>query len=83
VTRLVSRESLGELWGIPPKTLAKWASEGTGPPYYRLGRAARYDLDAATRWLETKRAGVPEVRSPAARSSSTGRLRAVARGGGP
>jgi len=43
---------------IAPTTLAKFVSEGGGPPYYRFGRAAVYwpaDLDA---WI-TERLGQP------------------------
>jgi predicted DNA-binding transcriptional regulator AlpA len=50
----LSRQDLADRYGLPVKTLAKWASKGTGPPYARMGRHVRYRLSDVTAW-ETAR----------------------------
>ena len=57
--RLLSRAEVGEFLDIPPATLARWAYQGIGPPYFRVGRHTRYRLDDVLVWLETHRS--PEV----------------------
>ena len=42
--RWLSRRELAERYGLPVKTLAQWASKGTGPHYARMGRHVRYRL---------------------------------------
>ena len=49
----LTREQAADYLGCQPCTLAKWASKGTGPTYYRRGRNTAYlqqDLDA---WRDT------------------------------
>ncbi|MFI5501179.1 helix-turn-helix domain-containing protein [Nocardia asteroides] len=41
---------LAARWCIPLKTLASWASAGTGPRYSHLGRHRRYRLAAVRTW---------------------------------
>jgi excisionase family DNA binding protein len=44
-----TRSEAAAYLGVSLPTLARWAGQGTGPNYYRLGRHARYrisDLDA-------------------------------------
>jgi predicted DNA-binding transcriptional regulator AlpA len=50
----LSRQDLADRYGLPVKTLAQWASKGTGPPYARMGRHVRYRLSDVTAW-ETAR----------------------------
>jgi predicted DNA-binding transcriptional regulator AlpA len=71
--RWLSRQELADRFGLPVKTLAQWASKGTGPPFARMGRHVRYRLsdvidweaervdlrDAAQRRVSTPRAVVP------------------------
>lgn len=40
--RWLSRRELADRLGLPAKTLAQWASKGTGPIYARMGRHVRY-----------------------------------------
>ena len=50
----LSRQDLADRYRLPVKTLAKWASKGTGPPYARMGRHVRYRLGDVIAW-ETAR----------------------------
>jgi excisionase family DNA binding protein len=53
--RYLSRAEAATYLGVSIPTLARWASQKTGPRYYRLGRNARYlpaDLDA---FVESRR----------------------------
>jgi predicted DNA-binding transcriptional regulator AlpA len=52
--RWLSRRELAGRYGLPVKTLAQWASKGTGPRYARMGRHARYRLSDVIDW-ETAR----------------------------
>ncbi|MGV0994215.1 MAG: helix-turn-helix transcriptional regulator [Mycobacterium sp.] len=46
----LSRNEVAERLGIPPKTLAEWASKGTGPRYAKFGRHVRYRLSDVVEW---------------------------------
>ncbi|MFC2925266.1 MULTISPECIES: helix-turn-helix transcriptional regulator [Hyphobacterium] len=35
-------------------SLAKWRVDGTGPEYFKLGRAVRYRVDSLDAWLEER-----------------------------
>jgi predicted DNA-binding transcriptional regulator AlpA len=52
--RWLSRQELADRFGLPVKTLAQWASKGTGPRYARMGRHVRYRLSDVVDW-ETER----------------------------
>jgi predicted DNA-binding transcriptional regulator AlpA len=54
--RWLSRRELAERYGLPVKTLAQWASKGTGPRYARMGRHVRYRFSDVIDW-ETERFG--------------------------
>ncbi|MEV6361343.1 helix-turn-helix domain-containing protein [Nocardia asteroides] len=41
---------LAARWNLPLKTIASWASAGTGPHYTHLGRHRRYRLGAIRAW---------------------------------
>lgn len=52
----LDRRNAARYMGCPSKTLAIWASQGTGPPYCKLGKRVFYfkeDLDA---WIQSHRA---------------------------
>lgn len=53
--RLVSVEELARYLKIPRKTLYEWNSDGSGPPYLRVGRHVRYVWSDVERWLEQRR----------------------------
>lgn len=46
----LSRQELATRWSVSAKTLAEWASKGTGPRYYRFGKHVRYRLSDAIAW---------------------------------
>ncbi|MFE7723287.1 helix-turn-helix domain-containing protein [Nocardia rhizosphaerihabitans] len=46
----LTSSDLAARWNIPLKTIASWASAGTGPRYSRLGRYRRYRLAAVRAW---------------------------------
>jgi predicted DNA-binding transcriptional regulator AlpA len=52
--RWLSRRELADRLGLPVKTLAWWASNGTGPPYARMVRHVRYRISDVIDW-ETAR----------------------------
>jgi excisionase family DNA binding protein len=70
--RYFTREKAAAYLCVSVPTLARWASQKTGPRYYRLGRNARYmqeDLDA---FVESRRSDQrqgkpgPDTTEPAA-----------------
>lgn len=44
--RVLNENELGQRWGISPKTLQRWRSEGRGPKYLKLSKRVSYPLDA-------------------------------------
>jgi predicted DNA-binding transcriptional regulator AlpA len=46
----ITRRELAGRYGLPVKTLAQWASKGTGPPYAKFGRHVRYRLSDVFAW---------------------------------
>lgn len=48
--RWLSRQELADRYGLPVKTIAQWASKGTGPLYARMGRHVRYRLSDVVDW---------------------------------
>jgi predicted DNA-binding transcriptional regulator AlpA len=66
--RWLSRQELADRYGLPVKTLAQWASKGTGPRYARMGRHVRYRLSDVIDW-ETKR--VDDLRDATRRGAPT------------
>ena len=52
--RWLSRRELADRYGLPIKTLAQWASKGSGPRYARMGRHVRYRLSDIIEWEEKR-----------------------------
>ena len=48
--RWLTRDELAERLQVPAKTLAQWASAGTGPRYARFGKHVRYRLTDVIAW---------------------------------
>jgi predicted site-specific integrase-resolvase len=46
---LTTAEAANRL-GLAPKTLERWRWSGFGPPFVKLGRAARYDVRVLDDW---------------------------------
>jgi excisionase family DNA binding protein len=40
---------------VSRRTLARWRSEGTGPPFFRVGRSPRYRWGDVQAWIERTR----------------------------
>lgn len=49
--KLISRKDLARDLGLSEETLKKWAANGEGPKYLRLGRKAHYRLASVFEWL--------------------------------
>ncbi len=48
----LNREQAAAYLGFKPCTLAKWASQGIGPAYYRRGRGTAYRQKDLDDWQE-------------------------------
>lgn len=46
----LTRQEVADRLRLPVKTLAEWASKGTGPPYKKFGRHTRYDEHLLEAW---------------------------------
>ena len=44
--RVLNENELAQRWGISPKTLQRWRSEGRGPRYLKLSKRVGYPVDA-------------------------------------
>lgn len=43
--RVLTENELANRWGISPKTLQRWRTEGRGPHYMKLSKRVVYPLD--------------------------------------
>lgn len=43
--RVLNETELANRWGISPKTLQRWRTEGRGPHYMKLSKRVTYPLD--------------------------------------
>lgn len=41
----INENELATRWGVSPKTLQRWRSEGRGPRYLKLSKRVSYPLD--------------------------------------
>ena len=48
--RVLSETELAQRWGVSPKTLQRWRSEGRGPHYLKLSKRVTYPLEAITEY---------------------------------
>jgi len=44
--RVLSEAELAQRWGVNPKTLQRWRTEGRGPKYLKLSKRVTYPLEA-------------------------------------
>ena len=44
--RVLNENELAQRWGVSPKTLQRWRSEGRGPRYLNLSKRVSYPLEA-------------------------------------
>jgi hypothetical protein len=40
--------------GVSPRTMQRWRMTGTGPPWFRIGRLAKYRITDLTAWAEAQ-----------------------------
>jgi excisionase family DNA binding protein len=51
----MDRKQAAEYLGISIPTLARWASTGNGPTYYKLGRKVRYNPTDLDQFISSRR----------------------------
>jgi excisionase family DNA binding protein len=57
--KMLSTEALSKMLDVPVGTLHQWASRGTGPRFYRVGRHRRYAEADVHSWLEKRASDRP------------------------
>lgn len=67
-SELLTTEEVAARLKVSPKTLSKWRTRGTGPPYFKVGRCVRYQWEAVQAWLAP-------VRTEASRAMQEARTR--------
>lgn len=50
--KLLTPPEVAEVLDVPERTLADWRHRGTGPPWLRVGRHARYPEAGLAGWIE-------------------------------
>ena len=53
--RFLTTQDLADLLNVSTKTVQRWRSDGTGPPFYYLGAIVRYRESEVIEWLKNKR----------------------------
>jgi predicted DNA-binding transcriptional regulator AlpA len=52
---LLSLEQVVDLTGLSRSSLAKKRCDGSGPPYFKIGRAVKYDQADVQSWILSRR----------------------------
>ena len=47
----INEIELAQRWGISPKTLQRWRTEGRGPRYFKLSKRVCYPIDQILAFL--------------------------------
>lgn len=55
--RLLTRAEVQTHFGLSQRFLEVSASRGDGPPYFKIGRSARYRVSDLRAWIESRRVG--------------------------
>jgi len=58
----MNRKNAALYLGCAPKTLADWATKGSGPPYVFVGGRAFYFRDALDAWIKAQGASPSSTR---------------------
>ena len=53
----ISREDLAGQLSVTTDTLARWATQGSGPPRIRIGRRVLYRRSSVEKWLSEMEMG--------------------------
>jgi excisionase family DNA binding protein len=56
-TSLPGPAEVSRYLGVPEGTLAKWRSQGSGPPFCKVGKHIRYHWVDVDKWLARTRKG--------------------------
>jgi hypothetical protein len=56
VPRFVDEQGASEITGIPTATLQTKRVRGSGPPFVKIGRSVRYEVDDLVEWMRRLRA---------------------------
>jgi hypothetical protein len=68
----VDENRAAEHLGVSPRTMQRWRSTGTGPPWFRIGRLAKYRITGLTAWAEAQaRTSTSDKIADACRRGST------------
>ena len=52
---LLSVEPFSKVVGLSVSALNKMRGAGNGPPYYKVGKYVRYDVDEGRAWMRSRR----------------------------
>jgi hypothetical protein len=58
---LWTTEELGMFLQLSEKTLRDWRYKGYGPPWIKMGKHVRYDVDAVLDWVEGQSMNNPDA----------------------
>jgi len=53
----INREDLAQQLSVTTDTLARWATQGSGPPRIRIGRRVLYRRSSVEKWLSEMEMG--------------------------
>lgn len=48
---------IGTMLNVSPQTLRIWRMKGQGPPWYKFGKAVRYDQAEVEAWAKKQQGG--------------------------
>jgi excisionase family DNA binding protein len=50
---ILTTDEVVALLKVPKRTVYRWTSEGSGPPFYRLGKHNRWKRSEVMAWFES------------------------------
>lgn len=53
--QIMNPQTAAEYIGVAKHTLARWRTEGGGPPFLKLGAPVRYDVADLDAWIDARR----------------------------
>ncbi len=55
IDNYIDQEAVGEILGVPGKTVARWRWLNDGPPVHRFGKRRRYKRSEVLEWADAQR----------------------------
>lgn len=52
---LATAKEVAEYLNVHPKSVDRWASQGAGPPFFKIEGARRYRWSEVLEWLEARK----------------------------